>query len=70
MNTYDQIPNLQVKKTVYTRIENETESQYIERLTADYKAKMSDATPPALFNRAISFIQAMFRLVRGDPDPV
>ena len=59
MNTYDQIPNLQVKKTVYTRIENETESQYVERLTAEYKARMSDATPPALFARAISFIQAM-----------
>ena len=59
MNTYDQIPNLQVKKTVYTRIENETESQYVERLTAEYKARMSDATPPALFARAITFIQAM-----------
>ena len=59
MNTYDQIPNLQVKKTVYTRIENETESQYVERLTAVYKARMSDATPPALFARAITFIQAM-----------
>jgi len=41
------------------KLEGETESQYVERLTADYKAKMSDATPPALFNRAISFIQAM-----------
>ena len=59
MNTYDQIPNLQVKKTVYTRIENETESQYVERLTAENKARMSDATPPALFARAITFIQAM-----------
>ena len=59
MNTYDQIPNLQVKKTVYTRIENETESQYVERLTAEYKARMSDATPPALFARAITYIQAM-----------
>ena len=41
------------------KLEGETESQYVERLTADYKAKMSDATPPALFNRAITFIQAM-----------
>lgn len=41
------------------KLEGETESQYVERLTAEYKAKMSDATPPALFNRAISFIQAM-----------
>jgi len=41
------------------KLEGETESQYVERLTAEYKAKMSDATPPALFARAISFIQAM-----------
>ena len=41
------------------KLEGETESQYVERLTAEYKAKMSDATPPALFNRAITFIQAM-----------
>ena len=41
------------------KLEGETESQYVERLTAEYKARMSDATPPALFNRAISFIQAM-----------
>ena len=41
------------------KLEGETESQYVERLTAEYKAKMSDATPPALFNRAVSFITAM-----------
>ena len=41
------------------KLEGETESQYVERLTADYKAKMSDATPPALFARAVTFIQAM-----------
>ena len=41
------------------KLEGETESQYVERLTAEYKEKMSDATPPALFNRAVSFIQAM-----------
>ena len=41
------------------KLEGETESQYVERLTAEYKAKMSDATPPALFNRAVTFIQAM-----------
>ena len=42
-----------------SKLEGETEAQYVERLTADYKAKMRDATPPALLNRAISFIQAM-----------
>ena len=47
------------KITVKEKLEGETESQYVERLTADYKAKMSDATPPALFNRAVTFIQAM-----------
>ncbi len=41
------------------KLEGETESQYVERLTAEYKAKMSDATPPALFKRAVTFIQAM-----------
>ena len=41
------------------KLEGETESQYVERLTAEYKARMSDATPPALFARAITFIQAM-----------
>ncbi len=43
------------------KLEGETESQYVERLTAEYKAKMSDATPPALFKRAVTFIQAMAR---------
>ncbi len=41
------------------KLEGETESQYVERLTAEYKAKMSDATPPALFKRAVTFIQGM-----------
>lgn len=41
------------------KLEGETKDEYVERLTAEYKAQMSDATPPALFNRAISFIQAM-----------
>jgi len=41
------------------KLEGETQEEYVERLTLEYKAKMSDATPPALFNRAISFIQAM-----------
>jgi hypothetical protein len=41
------------------KLEGETESQYVERLTNEYKAKMSDATPPALFARAVTFIQAM-----------
>ncbi|NDG63836.1 MAG: hypothetical protein EBY29_10285 [Planctomycetes bacterium] len=47
------------KITMKEKLEGETESQYVERLTAEYKSKMGDATPPALFNRAISFIQAM-----------
>ena len=37
----------------------ETEAQYVERLTADYKLKISDSTPPALVARAVSFIKAM-----------
>ena len=41
------------------KLEGETQEEYVERLTAEYKAKMSDATPPALFNRAVTFIQAM-----------
>jgi hypothetical protein len=41
------------------KLEGETQDEYVERLTAEYKAKMSDATPPALFNRAVTFIQAM-----------
>jgi hypothetical protein len=48
-----------IKLQVKEKLVGETESQYVERLTADYKAKMSDATPPALFNRAVTFIQAM-----------
>jgi len=56
-----QQPQLQRKNSaeLTPKLEGETESQYVERLTADYKAKMSDATPPALFNRAVSFIAAM-----------
>jgi hypothetical protein len=41
------------------KLEGETQDEYVERLTAEYKAKMSDETPPALFNRAVTFIQAM-----------
>ena len=48
-----------MKLQIREKLEGETESQYVERLTAEYKAKMSDATPPALFNRAVSFITAM-----------
>lgn len=48
-----------IKLQVKEKLEGETESQYVERLTAEYKAKMSGATPPALFNRAVSFIKAM-----------
>ena len=55
------VPPTIVKKPMQFQKQNpeETEQQYIERLTADYKAKMSDATPPALFDRAVSFITAM-----------
>jgi len=38
---------------------DETEEEYIARLTADYKLKTSDSTPPALMARAVSFITAM-----------
>lgn len=41
------------------KLEGETESEYVQRLTDEYKAKMSDATPPALFDRAVTFIRAM-----------
>ena len=44
---------------VREKLEGETQYEYVERLTAEYKAKMSDATPPALFARAVTFIQAM-----------
>lgn len=47
------------KITVQEKLEGETEAQYVERLTEDYKAKMSEATPPALLNRAVTFIRAM-----------
>jgi hypothetical protein len=38
---------------------DETEQEYIDRLTDVYKAKMNDSTPPALMLRAVSFIKAM-----------
>jgi hypothetical protein len=41
------------------KLDGETEAQYVERLTAEYKAKASETTPPALMARAVSFIQAM-----------
>ena len=41
------------------KLDGETEAEYVVRLTAEYKAKASDATPPALMARAVSFIQAM-----------
>ena len=49
------------------KLEGETEAQYVERLTADYKARMSDSTPPALLNRAVTFIQAMASKVFEKP---
>ena len=57
--TVDEQKTEMMKFQIQEKIEGETESQYVERLTAEYKAKMSDATPPALFNRAVTFIQAM-----------
>ncbi|CAB4184600.1 hypothetical protein UFOVP1116_18 [uncultured Caudovirales phage] len=47
------------KFQIQEKLEGETLEQYVARLTAEYKAKMSDAAPPALFNRAVLFIQAM-----------
>lgn len=41
------------------KLDGETESEYVQRLTEEYKAKMSDSTPPALFDRAVTFIRAM-----------
>ena len=49
----------QIPKMLRPSIEGETEAQYIERLTAEYKSKINDKTPPALVDRAIGFIQAM-----------
>lgn len=55
------VPHTFSKKIMQLEKQNpeETEQEYIARLTDLYKSKMSDATPPALLNRAISFIQAM-----------
>lgn len=41
------------------KLDGETEAEYVVRLTAEYKAKASETTPPALMARAVSFIQAM-----------
>ena len=57
--TVDQQRTENMKLQIREKLEGEIESQYVERLTAEYKAKMSDATPPALFARAVTFIQAM-----------
>jgi len=48
-----------IKLQVKEKLEGETQEEYVERLTVEYKAKMSGATPPALFARAVTFIQAM-----------
>jgi len=45
--------------SLQAKLDGETEAQYVERLTAEYKAKASETTPPALMARAVSFIQAM-----------
>ena len=49
------------------KLENETEKEYIERLTEEYKKKINDATPPALVRRAITFIEAMASKVFETP---
>ena len=49
------------------KLDGETEAQYVERLTAEYKAKASASTPPALMERALSFIQAMASKVFEPP---
>ena len=49
------------------KLDGETEAQYVERLTAEYKAKASATTPPALMERALSFIQAMASKVFEPP---
>ena len=49
------------------KLDGETETQYVERLTAEYKAKASATTPPALMERALSFIQAMASKVFEPP---
>ena len=49
------------------KLDGETEAQYVERLTAEYKAKASATTPPALMERAVSFIQAMASKVFEPP---
>ena len=51
--------SLALKNQPAPKLEGETEAQYIERLTAEYKSKINDKTPPALVDRAIGFIQAM-----------
>jgi hypothetical protein len=50
-----------------SKLDGETEAQYVERLTAEYKAKASATTPPALMARAVSFIQAMASKVFESP---
>ena len=58
----------QEAKNVNTpKLDGETEDQYIERLTIEYKKKINDATPPALVARAVSFITAMASKVFEKP---
>jgi hypothetical protein len=45
--------------TLQPKLQNETEAEYIARLSAEYKAKMNANAPPALVARAVSFVQAM-----------
>ncbi len=58
----------QQAQTINTpKLDGETEAQYIERLTEDYKKRTHDATPPALVARAVTFIQAMASKVFEPP---
>ena len=55
-------PNIEDRtelKNIPSKLEGETEAQYVARLTAEYKSKASETTPPALMARAVSFVQAM-----------
>lgn len=45
--------------TIKSKLEGETEQQYVDRLVADYNERMKGITPPALLDRAVSFIRVM-----------
>lgn len=45
--------------TMKSKLEGETEEQYVERLVADYTERTETTTPPALLDRVVSFIRVM-----------